>query len=216
MRALLLLLITLLAGPAFAAETGAPIACKEDNTDCREECTIEYGSSTRTYRKLGTCLQKCTRTYDKCRERHFALQKRQKEGLEPPSSNPAAPLSEEPRSEQAATPASRSESGEPSVRSGVYRASESKAATEPEPAPEPKAVATPESQVDPADELAKAMDPVEPAKPEPVAEPATAAAKPDPAVDEEPLSPPTPPKVQPKPKPAKPKKDIDDWDPNAD
>ena len=73
MRALSLLFFTLLAGPVFAQETGAPIGCKEDNADCKENCTVEYGSSSRTYAQLGSCLQKCKQTYDKCAERHFAL-----------------------------------------------------------------------------------------------------------------------------------------------
>jgi hypothetical protein len=79
MRAFLLLLFTLLAGSAAAQDSVSRVNCKEDQVDCRDECTVEYGGSTRTYDKLGACLQKCKQKYDKCRENQFkAAQERDK------------------------------------------------------------------------------------------------------------------------------------------
>src|SRR4051812_29193952 len=66
MRALPLLLLTLLAGAAAAQKTAT--GCKDDNNDCREDCTVEYGSSSRTYQQLGNCLQKCKSKFDLCSE----------------------------------------------------------------------------------------------------------------------------------------------------
>jgi hypothetical protein len=79
MRAFLLLLLTLLAGSAAAQDSVSLVNCKEDQADCKDECTVEYGGSTRTYDKLGACLQKCKQKYDKCRENQFkAAQERDK------------------------------------------------------------------------------------------------------------------------------------------
>lgn len=88
MRALLLLLFTLLAGSAAAQDPAPLSSCKEDQADCREECTIEYGGSTRTYDKLGACLQKCKQKYDKCRENQFRIQEKN-ELDQTPGSTPA-------------------------------------------------------------------------------------------------------------------------------
>lgn len=273
MRVLPLLLLTLLAGPAVAQESEAPAGCQEDNSDCREDCTVEYGGSTRTYSKLGTCLQRCKQKYDKCRERHYSLQERDKLGIEP-SPGPKSPPPGEPSrhsptdegssddlesasessghsansssgarsgvyhasDDEAGSPAAQSTAGregtekkpapkpspapktetvDPVVRSGVYRAS----APEPEPdkTPEPKASAKSEPTA-----KSESTKPSEPAKPTAKSEPAATskAAQPDPLADEEP---PPPPRLKPQPKtepprskpPPDPKKDISDWDPDA-
>lgn len=200
MRAPLLLIFTLLAGPALAQEDEAPpLGCKEDNSECKEGCTIEYGGSTRTYSQLGTCLQKCKQTYDKCTARHLALQQQKKDGIEPHHGGPEVPPEPgEPKGSAVTTPAAKDEFGDSSPpsestgRKGVYRASESKKVAEPEPEtkPEPKAAEKPVPQEDPADELARAMDP-EPAKqPEPAKKGgAKTAAKPEPTAKPEPEKP---------------------------
>jgi hypothetical protein len=243
MRALPLLLLILLPTTALAS-TGLS-GCKEDNTICREDCSVEHGSSSRTYSKLNACLGKCRDKFNLCRERHLALKEEETLGIERnPASAPTVPrdptrfteTQDEPPEEKA--PAA-SASPEPSVRRGVYRASE------PEPAPAPKPVATKpapapapapeeeEERPEPAParaEPTKAPAPMkvaEPAKPAPSkpapAKPApVAASKPDPLLDDEGEEPPPPP---PKPKPPpptrpalppEPKKDISDWDPNGD
>lgn len=206
MRALSLLIFTLLAGPALAQEAEAPpLGCKEDHADCKEGCTIEYGGSTRTYSQLGTCLQKCKQTYDKCTARHLALQKQKKEGAEPHSGPETPPEPKESKGSAVSTPAPKSENGEssePSVRTGVYRASESKKVAEPEPEakPAPKAAEKAVHQEDPADELAKAMDPEPAQKPEPAKKGGgKTAAKAEPAAKSEPTT-----RSEPKPESEKP------------
>jgi hypothetical protein len=92
MRAFLLLLFTLLAGPAAAQDSVSLVNCKEAQVDCRDECTVEYGGSTRTYDKFGACLQKCKQKYDKCRENQFkAAQERDKLKSAPETSPAASP-----------------------------------------------------------------------------------------------------------------------------
>lgn len=141
MRVLPLLLLTLLAGPAAAQGSEAPAGCQEDNSDCREDCTVEYGSSTRTYSKLGTCLQRCKQKYDKCRESHYAIQEKEKLGIEPqpgpkPTPAPSEPShrastdegsfdDEAPASASSSRPASSSSDG----RSGVYHSTDDAAET---------------------------------------------------------------------------------------
>lgn len=215
MRVRLLLLLTLFAGTATAQGLSGLTGCKEDRSVCRDDCSIEYGSSTRTYSKLRACLQRCQKTFNLCRERHLALQERRDLGIEP-EPVPAAPpsIAEEPRrytsteedpsDDDAPTPLPRSESTGSSVRTGVYRASEA----DPEPAPAPAKAA--EAPSAPKPEAVTASEPQQ--------EPA-AAAETDP-LDEEP----PPPRPKPKPTlaptrpalPPEPKDDISDWDPDGD
>lgn len=207
MRALSLLIFTLLAGPAFAQEAEAPpLGCKEDNADCKEGCTIEYGGSSRTYSQLGSCLQKCKQTFDKCTARYLALQKQKKEHSEPQGGPEMPPEPGEHKGPAVSSPTPKGEDGvssEPSVRTGVYRASESKKGADPEleaeSKPETKAAQKPVPQEDPADELARAMDPEPDKKQEPAKKGgAKTGAKPEPAAKPEPKAEPTP-KSEPKP-----------------
>ncbi len=127
MRALLLLLLTLLARPAAAQDAVSLSSCKDDQADCKDECTVEFGGSSRTYEKLGACLQKCKQKYDKCQERQFALEKQEKAEPEPGSS-----------SEAPATGTDKPEG------QGDANVDVSSGATPSAPAPEPKATGTPE------------------------------------------------------------------------
>ena len=187
MRVLLLLLFTLLAGPAVAQGSAEiPAGCQEDNSDCREDCTIEYGSSTRTYTKLGTCLQQCKQKYDKCRERHSALGGKEKSGFQPPAGSKSAPGEDAAAASASSdkTPSPKSEAAEPAVRRGVYRASESEPEPEPSKAPEPKTPAKPEptAKSDAKPEPVKPSEPAkpsEPTKPTAKSAPAPKAAQPD-------------------------------------
>ncbi|MBN1205748.1 MAG: hypothetical protein JXB05_12600 [Myxococcaceae bacterium] len=211
MRAQPLLLLLFLAGPAAAQDdSGPPAGCKEDRITCREDCSVEYGSSTRNYKKLGSCLGTCNYRYDKCRELHRALQKQKELEIEPPLASPTPVPPEEPGQsasaaegspEDNAAPSDSSEPDEPGVRRGVYRASE---VAEPEPV--------------------KGSEPETPAPTEPEPKPAeaTAPAEEEPLVDEAPPPPPPPPKPKPKPAPKRTqpptepkKKDISDWDPDG-
>jgi hypothetical protein len=247
MRALPLLILALLASPAAAQSTGAAVACKEDNTDCKEDCSIEYGSSSRTYSKLSACLKRCQDKYNLCKERHFAIQERKNLGLEdtPAAAAPASPkeprrstLSDDSSSDEdpspsrgsepaaaskgptgknpAATPAARSEPTEPTVRRGVYRASEPEPApSKAEPKPAPVAAPKPQAPDDTAAEHGAGSK---------ATLPTTAAAKDELLLDDEDIpQPPPPPKPPPKPAFERPvippepkKKDISEWDPNGD
>ena len=100
MRALLLLFFTLLAGSAAAQDSASLSSCKDGQADCREECTIEYGGSTRTYDKLGACLQKCKQKYDKCRENQLKIQK---DELDPGPESPSAPGAGKPAEQSASS-----------------------------------------------------------------------------------------------------------------
>lgn len=154
MRPLLPLLLVLLAGPAAAQKSGAAIRCKEDHTACKEDCTIEFGSSSRTYKKLGTCLQKCETTFGVCKERHFSLQQND---IEPPPSYSPPPPPEEPPA-RASSASDLDEDAAPTKRQGVYRASE--AAPK---APEPEE----EEALEPLSEEAAPPAPAPPPKAEP-------------------------------------------------
>ena len=239
MRALPLLLLILM--PTAAVASSGLAGCKEDNTICREDCSVEHGSSSRTYSKLNACLGKCRDKFNLCRERHLALQEEETLGIKRnPASVPTVPrdptrfteVQDEPPEEKA--PAAAASPAEPSVRRGVYRASE------PEPAPAPKPVATkpaPKPAPEEEEELpepapakaapTRAPAPMKVAKPAPTkAEPAkpapVAASKPDPLLEDEGEEPPPPPPKPKPPPPTKPtlppapKKDISDWDPNGD
>ena len=65
-----------LAGAAAAqGRTAIPeaVACNNDNDTCRENCTIEFGSSLRTRAKLGVCLETCRDKHDRCTEQWTEL-----------------------------------------------------------------------------------------------------------------------------------------------
>ncbi|HVG60869.1 MAG TPA: hypothetical protein VNA24_20090 [Hyalangium sp.] len=92
MRTLLLVLFTFLAGSAAAQDSASPASCKYDEADCRDGCTVDYGGSSRTYAKLGACLKKCKRDYDRCLENQFkAEQEKLKQQAEPTSADAEAP-----------------------------------------------------------------------------------------------------------------------------
>jgi hypothetical protein len=127
-----LLVLSLASGAALAqSRRPVPQGCKEDFGDCRENCTIEYGSSTRTYKQLTSCLAECDEKMSVCRERHYTARE---SGLAagaldtPRESDPA--VQETPRrSSSMAEDTSAAESDpapapESTGRRGVYRASE--------------------------------------------------------------------------------------------
>lgn len=222
MRALLLLLLTLLAGSAAAQASVSLSGCKEGQVDCREECTIEYGGSTRTYDRLGSCLQKCKQKYDKCRENQFKIQEREKLNLAPESSPAAPPPGTERPSEPDDTnwaDESRDEAAESPGRRGVFRASESAPEPEPEPTARPESAKPPESQ-----ETQPAAKASESKKPEPKPEDFMDTTELDQLFDEQ-LPPPPQPKTKAKakakaeparskPPPESQQEDATDWEPN--
>jgi hypothetical protein len=229
MRALPLLLLTLFAGPSAAQESGVPLGCKEEQFDCREDCTTEFGGSSRTYSKLGTCLQNCKSRYDKCRERHFALQERKKLGLEStptpkPSPSPAephqAPAADAETSDDVLDSISSALASESDSRDGASRTSEGHSEAPAAPAtarkgaskkkPEPK---TPPSKSE-KDEVSKPTEPVvrrgAHRASESAPEPAKAPPEPAPiAASEKKPEPKTPVAAEPAPKPSTPAVEVD-------
>ncbi len=260
-----LLLLCLASGPALAQKSKpVPAGCKEDFGDCREECSMDYGGSTRTYKQLTACIAECGEKRDVCRDRHYTALG---SGLDPgalerpraadpamrePSrtstrddlrddveeERPSRPAEKErpARASREETPAPANDEAEVEsepvpARRDVYRA--------PQPAPK-KAVAPPAAEPAPAYddsvEEAGSLPPpppkaeVKPAamrEPAPETKPAALVRESDPQEDAEPLPPPPPPKpkveeprpapvVRPPPPPEPKKKDISEWDPNAD
>ncbi len=63
-----LLVASLLTLPAFA-QGRAPTACNEENASCREDCTMDFGTSQRTQSQLLKCIDACRTTHQRCTER---------------------------------------------------------------------------------------------------------------------------------------------------
>ncbi len=261
-----LLLLCLASGPALAQKSKpVPAGCKDDFGDCREDCTTDYGGSTRTYKQLTACFNECSEKMDVCRDRHYtalgsgldpgALERPR--AADPAMREPSRGVSNRddlrddederpsrPREKERPARASReerpaaasepeSEPGPAPARRDVYRAPqpEPKKAVVAEPSPEPEAPAYDDS----ADEGGSLPPPppraeVKPAalrEPAPETKPAARVTESDPQDEAEPLPPPPPPKpkveepkpapvVRPPPPPEPKKKDISEWDPNAD
>ncbi|ADO74362.1 hypothetical protein [Stigmatella aurantiaca] len=207
MRTLPLLLLVLLAGPAAAQKSGAAIRCQEDHTACKEDCTVEYGSSSRTYNKLGACLRKCETTFGTCKERHFSLQQHNFDpatgASSPPSDEPTARTA--PRTVSDDSSEALAEDASPARRQDALKG------------PTPSSTSTPPSEEAPVVERRGVYRASEAHKPSaPAEEPAETPAP----VEEEAVAPAPPPPPAPKPAPQRSsvpkepkKKDISDWDP---
>jgi hypothetical protein len=213
-----------------------PAGCLEDYGTCREDCTIDYGGSTKKYHQLGECIAGCTHERDACTTRHYSLRDKP-DGL--PASRAPRHESDSGEGDESSggrtMPASGSTSSG-SVRQGVYRASEAAPPPKPledlsdtdEPTPaahEERPAPVPEVKAAPLP--APAPLPAAPPKSTPVAAPAPTPAAPAHADEEhaDAEEPPPPPKVAPPPPPAPPratpppepkKRDIADWDPDGD
>ena len=54
--------------PAFAADVSEHLeACKEKYADCKEDCSMSFGTKVKYRVKLGKCLNKCKKTETSCR-----------------------------------------------------------------------------------------------------------------------------------------------------
>ncbi|MBZ4394418.1 hypothetical protein [Myxococcus sp. AS-1-15] len=73
MRSLPVLLLVLAASPVSAQRGTVPSGCQEDYATCKEDCSIEYGGSGRTLKKLTQCLSICTENREECSDRHSAI-----------------------------------------------------------------------------------------------------------------------------------------------
>jgi len=230
---LLLLLLCLASGPALAQKSKpVPAGCKEDFGNCREDCSMDYGGSTRTYKQLTACISECSEKMDLCRDRHYTALG---SGLDPGAlerPREADPAMREPsrrasnrddlREDEEERPARASREERPApasepvpVRRDVYRA----------PQPEPKkVVAEPSPEVPAYDDSADEAGSLPPPPPRAEVKPAVVTES-DPREEGVPPAPPKPkveeprpaPVVRPQPPPEPKKKyDISEWDPNAD
>jgi len=179
-----------------------PAGCGEDYGTCREDCTIEFGGSTTKYRQLGECLRNCDKEQTECTRRHYSLRDAQVD--------PASP----------SAPASGTRPPPSSGRQGVYRATEAEPATPPEAPAPPAAPVEPPAKKEPEPVAAPASKPQPAAQPKPAAEPEKLEMRTfdDPEPEPAPAPKPAPkpvetPRAKPPPEPKK--KDISDWDPNA-
>jgi hypothetical protein len=234
MRRLLLLALTLAASPAAAA---VPSGCQEDYVTCKEDCTIEYGGSSRAISQLTRCISQCQQTLDTCAARHSSLKTPAgAANARAREDDPYADVAEEPKrggggkAAPAAEAAPVSSKSPAVTRQGVYRASEAQAAPEPKPAPAPPPEPAEDEGLAPMDDVpppAPKQAAKSAQKPAPKKEPApvvvTSEDEKDPLLDEEPPPPPPEKKVAPVVKPSRPesppepkKKDISEWDPNGD
>jgi hypothetical protein len=222
----LVIFLTLAAG---SSSRPIPAGCGEDHGTCREDCTIEYGGSTKKYRQLGDCLQRCDREQSDCASRHYSLRDAQidpQPGSREPEPALAEPTTRQSDSSWAEEDAPAKPASTPTGRRDVYRASQAKpsAPTKPVAPAEPAASAEPVAPAKPA------------VKPTPVAAPApkpvtqlkpTSASTKEGSSDMRVFDDPEPaPAPKPEPKPVAPsrptappeskKKDISEWDPNGD
>lgn len=261
-----LLLLCLASGPALAQKSKpVPAGCKEDFGDCKEDCSTDYGGSTRTYKKLAACIAECNEKMNVCRDRHYTALG---SGLDPGAlerPREADPAMREPSrragrddlredederparpsaKERPAAAASREESpaaaSEPEVDSGpapvrrdVYRAPQPEKKSEPKPSVAESAAEAP-AYDDSAEEAGSLPPPPPKAEVKPAAmreparetKPAARVTESNPQDDAEPMPPPPPPKkveepkpapvVRPPPPPEPKKKDISEWDPDAE
>jgi hypothetical protein len=223
------LLVTLLASGSAPAQGRRPIpqGCKEDFGNCKEDCTIEYGGSTRTYKRLAACLAGCNENMSMCRERHYtALDSGLAPGaLDTPRERDPGTVEHSPRYASEEAPASESNpepapSSDGTARRDVYRVSE---------VPEPKSTPVAEPAAEENDSEASEARPAmgtprsesETRPAEPREEPARMAeSEPEAEEARRPRPPPPAPRVVKEPErpklPPEPKEDISEWDPDAE
>ncbi len=214
-----------------ASDQTIPAGCREDYGTCREDCTIDYGGVTTKYKQLGQCVDTCNRERDACTTRHYSLRDTGGDLPTTPSARPPLDEWEQRESSGGGRTVPASTTAPDSGRRGVYRASEAAAPAAPAasddlrddteeraapaappPAPAPLAPEPPAPVMKPA-----APPPLPPA-------PAASAQAPSEEGAEEPPPPPRvnapPPRptepVRPTPPPEPKKRDIADWDPDAE
>src|SRR5688572_4681239 len=51
-----------------------PTACNDEYAECKDSCSVEFGTSYKVRDKLKKCVGKCQTTHTDCRDRWFELQ----------------------------------------------------------------------------------------------------------------------------------------------
>lgn len=68
-------LLVVMGMAAFAAPPSSKLAqCNDQLADCRENCTIDYGTSFKLRSKLNRCVKKCVKKVKSCRSRTIELE----------------------------------------------------------------------------------------------------------------------------------------------
>lgn len=106
-------------GPALAfGQVETTAQCNDTFEDCKEDCTMEFGTSLNTREEFGRCMGKCTRTSNECKERYFDVTSNHLDGEALTKKRAKDPAAVEPTSRPART--SGSDDGEPSRPSKRY------------------------------------------------------------------------------------------------
>lgn len=223
--------LVLFAGQSLAQGRSArpeASACNGVNESCRDDCTMDYGASIRTRKKLGQCLEKCRTAHSDCTERWYELNRanldpstfdppREARRPDPEPVRETAPASE-PDAYSDPAPSAASEDMDSLPESTRTRYGEPEAAAAPEAKPEPPPSRVVETDYNegitiPSDEMLSGPGGGD-------EEDASAPADRKKQAREE-----TKPRVEPQKEskpgrhpelPPEPKDDISDWDPNAE
>lgn len=83
-RRLCVLVIALLSFAAWGGDSPQLAKCAEDFDDCKENCSIDYGTSFKLRAQLGKCMKKCGKKNNSCRSRTLELEQANIEIPEPP------------------------------------------------------------------------------------------------------------------------------------
>lgn len=111
------------------------VACNSENETCRENCTIEFGSSIRARKKLGVCLNKCRTRHSRCTEQWTELHRN---NLDPSNAPPPVPEPAPQRTryaEETPTPKDEAEASGEDPKPKKKPEAEAEAAAKPDPAP---------------------------------------------------------------------------------
>lgn len=87
----ILFVLLLVASPALSAPSrGGPpdAACREEHARCRDGCALDFGASISHRPRLATCLQRCDRAEEVCREKGLRASKKE-DAPSRPRSDPA-------------------------------------------------------------------------------------------------------------------------------
>jgi hypothetical protein len=215
-----LLLVTAVALLPTAARGQGAVACNDEHGSCREDCTLEFGSSSRTRAQLGRCLEACSATHQRCASRWHELQGAQLEPVPEPSPAPsparavsAAAQTPPPAPQTEDAPARARQSAAPSANRTRYAPSDPEEQAAPPPSPASA------YRVDTEDYNEGILLPADAqlAQPAPVAPPPSQArqSRDEPAAKTAPAPAPVAPKRKPRSgELVEPEHDISDWDPN--
>lgn len=126
------LVLVIVGSSAWATDASARLAeCNDELAECKETCTIDYGTSFKLRKRLTRCVTVCAKKHKTCRARTVELQQVGIEELELPQEESAPKPPEEPA--KPATAAAPDEADDEAVP--AERAAQAQP-RQPEPAPQ--------------------------------------------------------------------------------